>query len=99
MGAGAIGCYLGGRLAAAGHTVTFIGRPRVIATLRLHGLTVTDLDGFKAHVPGEQLRLADRLDASLFAQTSNLLLCVKDALQSSGEAVVVRIGMGYTALS
>ena len=77
LGAGAIGCYLGGRLAAAGHSVTFIGRPRVIATLRQHGLTVTDLDGFKAHIPGDQLQLAEQLHTSQFAQDCTVLLCVK----------------------
>ena len=29
FGAGAIGCYLGGRLAAAGTPVTFVGRARI----------------------------------------------------------------------
>ena len=77
LGAGAIGCYLGGRLAAAGHPVTFVGRPKVIHTLRQYGLTVTDLDGFKAHVPGDQLQLAEHLDANLFAQACTVLLCVK----------------------
>ena len=77
MGAGAVGCYIGGRLAAAGHTVTFVGRPHVIATLRHHGLTVTDLDGFKAHLPGDQLLLAAHLDVSMFAHDCTVLLCVK----------------------
>ena len=30
MGAGTIGCYLGGRLAAAGVPVTLVGRPRTL---------------------------------------------------------------------
>ena len=77
FGAGAIGCYVGGRLAAAGHTVTFVGRPRVITTLREHGLTVTDLDGFKAHLIGDQLQLVEHLNADLFAQACTVLLCVK----------------------
>jgi 2-dehydropantoate 2-reductase len=77
MGAGAIGCYVGGRLAAAGFMVTFVGRPRMMATLRQHGLTVTDLDGFKVHLPGDQLQLTEQLDASLFAKPCTVLLCVK----------------------
>ena len=32
-GAGSIGCYLGGRLVAAGSDVTFITRPRIHAEL------------------------------------------------------------------
>src|SRR5215467_1454987 len=42
FGAGAIGCWVGGRLAAGGANVTLIGRPRVLDELR-GGLTVTEL--------------------------------------------------------
>jgi len=42
LGAGAIGCWVGGRLAASGEDVTLIGRPRVLDELR-DGLTVTEL--------------------------------------------------------
>ena len=43
FGAGAIGCWLGGRLATGGAEVTLIGRPRVLDELAT-GLTVTELD-------------------------------------------------------
>ena len=66
MGAGAIGCYVGGRLAWAGHSVHFVGRPKVLAMLRQHGLTVTDLDGFQSCIPGDQLQLAEHLEAPFF---------------------------------
>ncbi|MFO1287890.1 MAG: Mpo1-like protein [Rubrivivax sp.] len=46
MGAGAIGCWVGGRLKAAGAEVRdFVGRPAVLEELRVLGLTLTDLDG------------------------------------------------------
>ena len=44
FGAGAIGCWVGGRLAAAGTRVTLIGRPRVMEELA-GGLHVGELDG------------------------------------------------------
>jgi len=44
-GAGSIGCYVGGCLALAGKTVTFLARGRVAAALARDGLRVTDLDG------------------------------------------------------
>jgi 2-dehydropantoate 2-reductase len=53
LGAGAIGCYVGGRLAAAGERVTLVGRPRTTEPLALSGLTITDLQGFKAHVEAD----------------------------------------------
>jgi 2-dehydropantoate 2-reductase len=44
FGAGAIGCWVGGRLAAAGADVVLIGRPRVMAELEA-GVKVSDLGG------------------------------------------------------
>jgi 2-dehydropantoate 2-reductase len=44
-GAGSIGCYVGGRLLAAGADVRFIGRPRVADELAAHGLHLTDYRG------------------------------------------------------
>lgn len=87
LGAGAIGCYVGGRLAAAGQHVTLVGRPPTIEPLALDGLTITDLDGFKTHLPAQQLKLATSLasawpKAAAAAGTSGegttvILLCVK----------------------
>jgi 2-dehydropantoate 2-reductase len=57
MGAGAIGCYLGGCLQAAGEPVVFVGRPRVLDALRRHGLTLTDLNGRRCHVDAASLAL------------------------------------------
>jgi 2-dehydropantoate 2-reductase len=44
FGAGAVGCWIGGRLAAGGADVTLIGRPRVIDELA-GGLEVTEVGG------------------------------------------------------
>ena len=44
-GAGSIGCYVGGQLAAAGREVRFLARPRFLGELEAHGLTVSDRDG------------------------------------------------------
>ncbi|GAA1582222.1 MULTISPECIES: 2-dehydropantoate 2-reductase [Kribbella] len=51
-GAGGIGCYVGGRLAATGTPVTFVGRPRTAAAVAAHGLRLTDY-------LGADLRVAD----------------------------------------
>jgi 2-dehydropantoate 2-reductase len=58
VGAGSIGCYVGGRLAAAGSSVWFVGRPRVTDALARAGLRVSDLEGYAAHIAAEQLHLA-----------------------------------------
>ncbi|MDX6247192.1 MAG: 2-dehydropantoate 2-reductase [Kribbellaceae bacterium] len=44
-GAGGIGCYVGGRLAATGTDVVFIGRQRLADELAEHGLQLTDYLG------------------------------------------------------
>jgi 2-dehydropantoate 2-reductase len=48
FGAGSIGCYVGGRLAASGADVRFIGRPRLAHELAEHGLRVSDYLGHDA---------------------------------------------------
>jgi len=40
IGAGPVGLWIGANLIRAGHTVGFVGRPRVIEALRMAGLTV-----------------------------------------------------------
>lgn len=75
MGAGAIGCYVGGRLMASGVDVTLVGRPSRLDTLRQHGLTLTDLNGLRLHVPPHALRLSDSVPIN--AHPTLVLLCVK----------------------
>jgi 2-dehydropantoate 2-reductase len=75
MGAGSIGCYLGGSLQAAGVPVVFVGRPRVLAALREHGLTLTDLDGRNEHIPAGSLTLHDAVPTGI--APSIVLLAVK----------------------
>jgi 2-dehydropantoate 2-reductase len=62
LGAGAIGCYLGGKLAAAGHEVVFVGR--LGAEIAGRGLELTDYTGARVRVDpvryvGEPGPLAD----------------------------------------
>ncbi len=73
MGAGSVGCYVGGRLLAAGADVHFVGRPRVLQALRQHGLTVTDLEGGRGTAAAGSLHLHE----SVPARASLVLLCVK----------------------
>jgi 2-dehydropantoate 2-reductase len=45
LGTGAVGAYFGGRLAQAGHAVTFIARGRTLEALRERGLHVESIAG------------------------------------------------------
>ena len=50
VGAGAVGAYFGGRLAAAGHDVTFITRGAHLEAMQRHGLEIISADG-KLRIP------------------------------------------------
>ena len=67
FGAGAIGTYIGGSLALAGHQVVFIERPRAVEELRERGLRL-DLTLDKQR----KLRDASRIDSSDFVIVSTL---------------------------
>ncbi len=45
IGAGAIGCLVGGKLAAIGENVTLVGRPRFAERVRAQGLLLTGVEG------------------------------------------------------
>lgn len=76
MGAGSVGCYVGGCLQAAGVTVEFIGRPRVLQALRTHGLHLTDLDGGDQRIAPSALRLHEDVPGGP-TPPALVLLCVK----------------------
>lgn len=75
MGAGSIGCFVGGCLQAAGVDVDFVGRSQRLAQLQLSGLHLTDQDGRDQHIPATRLRLHEQVPTG--AQPSLVLLCVK----------------------
>ena len=84
MGAGSIGCYLGGCLQAAGVPVVFVGRPRVLAALRDHGLTLTDLDGRRQRLDSSALSLHESVPPDLAPVL--VLLAVKSGATAEAAA-------------
>jgi 2-dehydropantoate 2-reductase len=76
-GAGSIGCYVGGRLAATGSRVTFVGRERLAREVREHGLHLTDWRGADLRVaPGT---VSFTTDPSAAAGADLVLVAVKSA--------------------
>ncbi|NUQ19210.1 MAG: 2-dehydropantoate 2-reductase [Sphingomonas sp.] len=51
LGAGSVGCFIGGAWQAAGLPVTFIGRQRIARDVDEHGLTLSDYSGWRAEIP------------------------------------------------
>ena len=76
-GAGGIGCYIGGRLAAGGADVVFIGRQRLAGELAQHGLRLTDYLGADLAVPADRIRYETTPDAA--AKADLVLVTVKSA--------------------
>ncbi|HEY3052152.1 MAG TPA: 2-dehydropantoate 2-reductase N-terminal domain-containing protein, partial [Thermoanaerobaculia bacterium] len=58
VGAGGVGGYFGGKLAAAGVDVVFVARGRTLEALRSRGLRVESIDG---NFTVERVRATDRL--------------------------------------
>lgn len=84
LGAGLIGGYVGGRLARGGANVTFVGRPAQMAVLAETGMTLTDLEGFKAAIAPADLTLAS--DPQALAAADVILLAVKSQATESAAA-------------
>src|SRR3954471_5931876 len=76
-GAGSIGCFVGGMLAAAGRRVALLARPRVIGEIEAGGLRLTSFDGFDQTIGRDRLTLSD--DAAIFGKTGVVLVTVKSA--------------------
>jgi 2-dehydropantoate 2-reductase len=81
MGAGSVGCYLGGRLVASDQPVTLIARSHVRETLQQHGLRVSDLYGTDHYLPPDALTLSD--DVAVLADADMVLVTVKSAATAS----------------
>jgi 2-dehydropantoate 2-reductase len=53
LGAGSVGCFIGGAWSAAGLDVTLVGRPKLSSDIDQHGLTLSDYSGWQTHLaPG-----------------------------------------------
>lgn len=107
-GAGSIGCFVGGMLAAAGRDVSLLARSRIIDEIRNHGLRVTSVEGYACHLAAARLGLSD--DPAVLGQAAMVLVAVKSgdtqamaeliARHAAPDAVVVSLqnGIGNVAV-
>ena len=73
LGAGAIGCFLGGRLIAAGHDVVLVGR--LGEEIEASGLTLTDHGGGRVRL--EPLQIRYFAEPTVLARMEVILVTVK----------------------
>jgi 2-dehydropantoate 2-reductase len=107
-GAGSIGCFVGGMLAAGGRDVALLARQRVIAEIETNGLRLTSFEGLDRRIAASELTLSE--DPAIFAGASVVLVTVKSAdtteiadviaQHASSDAVIVSLqnGVGNVAV-
>ncbi|HEY3793681.1 MAG TPA: 2-dehydropantoate 2-reductase [Bradyrhizobium sp.] len=107
-GAGSIGCFVGGMLAASGRKVALLARPRVIGEIEKDGLRLTSFEGFDRTIAASQLTLSE--DPEIFSNIGAVLVTVKStdtagiadiiARHAPSDAVIISLqnGVGNAAV-
>ena len=94
VGAGAVGCYYGFLLAKAGHTVTLIGRPALVAAVGSDGLVLDSAAG-AASVP-----VRATIEGNGVAGADLVLVCVKSGdTEAAGAMIAPHLDPSATILS
>jgi len=89
MGAGAIGGYVGARLAAKGATeVTLIGRKALADTIARHGVTLRELD-HDAHVDPAMVRIEE--DVHALSSCDVVFCCVKSGATAETAKILANV--------
>ena len=88
FGAGSIGCYVGGMLAAAGNEVVFVGRDAMRQRLA-SGIALTRFDGSERQAAADSFTFAD--DPGALADCDAILVCVKSGATEKAGKVLAEI--------
>lgn len=89
MGAGAIGGYVGGRLAAKGATeVTLIGRKALADAIARHGVTLREFDQ-DDHVDAAMVRVEE--DAHALSSCDVVFCCVKSGATAEAAKILANV--------
>lgn len=96
LGAGSVGCYLGGRLLAVGQKVMLVGRPGIQQELQSYGLTVTDWSGYQAKIEPEQLPIFT--SGECLAEANIILLTVKSKDTPAAAEQLLKYGQPHSVV-
>jgi 2-dehydropantoate 2-reductase len=87
MGAGAVGCYFGGMLAAAGVPVTLIGRAQHVGPINRDGLFIDSINFQR------RIRCAATTDVGAIRSADIVLFCVKTVgTEEAAESIAPHLG-------
>ena len=88
LGAGSIGCFVGGAWRLAGFEVTLIGHETFRDDIAKNGLTLTEHTGWKAHVPAADI--AYSTNAGSLALADLIVVCVKSTDTKAAAVEIAR---------
>lgn len=98
LGAGSIGCFIGGAWLAGGLDVTLIGRKKTAEAIASHGLRITDHDGLDVTLAADAVPFFTSADA--LADADLVVVAVKStATRKAGEEIALHAPPGATVLS
>ncbi|MDP8993645.1 MAG: 2-dehydropantoate 2-reductase [Pseudomonadota bacterium] len=75
FGAGSVGCFIGAAWQGAGLPVSFIGRDSIKRDVDSNGITISDIDGARLHLPAGSVDFATQVEA--LGKGGAIALCVK----------------------
>jgi 2-dehydropantoate 2-reductase len=87
-GAGSIGCFVGGMLAAGGRRVALLARSRVIGEIEANGLRPTSFEGFDQTIAANRFALSE--DPSILGDAAAVLVAVKSADTAAMADIIAR---------
>ena len=98
LGAGSIGCFIGGAWQSAGLPVTFVGHRKIARDVDEHGLTVTDYSGWRVHLPPGDVDY--RCGPEALDEADVILVTVKSGDTADAAAEISKHGrVGATVIS
>lgn len=88
LGAGSVGCFIGGAWHAAGCDVAFIGRENIADEIAGHGMKLTDLQGWKRSFAASDINFSTKPAA--LARADIVALCVKNpATEAAAKQIAI----------
>lgn len=98
LGAGSVGCFVGGAWLAAGCPISFIGREKIQSEIATHGLDLSDQQGWRIHIAAGLVDFSTRPTALKDADI--IALCVKSpATAGAAKQIARHARKGATVIS
>ena len=96
LGAGSVGCFVGGAWLAAGCKVSFLGREAVAREVAEHGIGLSDQHGWRIHLAPELIDYSTRPAA--LKKADIIALCVKSTATEAAAKEIARHARPGTAV-